>query len=91
MQDSAPPGAPLAHGVIPQIWRRDKPLAATGSLMFAALIVILFIAPFDSRTLVGLNAWVKPAKFLASVGIYLWTYQMVRWTCLYFLYRELIM
>ena len=59
--------------MIPEVWRRDKPLAATGGLMFVALIVVLFIAPFDERTLLGLNVWVKPVKFLASVGVFVWT------------------
>ncbi len=59
--------------MIPEIWRRDKPLAATGGLMFVVLIAVLFLATSDTRTLLGLNVWVKPAKFLASVGIYVWS------------------
>ncbi len=56
-----------------EIWRRDRPLAATGTLMFVALAVVLFLASFDHRTVLGINVWLKPAKFLVSVGLYVWT------------------
>ena len=41
--------------------------------MFLGLGAVLFIGAVDHRELLGLNVWVKPAKFLFSVGIYLWT------------------
>ena len=31
------------------------------------------IAPFDSREVLGLNPWIKPAKFLVSITVFLWT------------------
>jgi hypothetical protein len=41
---------------------------------FAALyIVFLAIVPFDSRTIVGLDPWIKPSKFAISIAIYLAT------------------
>jgi len=59
--------------LIREIWRRDGPLAATGTLMFLVLAAVLFVAALDHRTVLGLNAWVKPVKFLISVGIFVWT------------------
>ena len=42
----------------------------------AVLAVVLVIAPFDDRTVLGLNPWIKPSKFLVSVAIYV---QTVAW------------
>jgi hypothetical protein len=41
--------------------------------MAAILAIVLAIAPFDSRSILGLNPWIKPIKFLVSITIYLWT------------------
>jgi hypothetical protein len=56
-----------------ELWQRDRVLTATGGLMFASVVVMAAIAPFDSRTVTGINPWIKPIKFSLSVGIYLWT------------------
>lgn len=34
---------------------------------------MLCAAPFDSRTVMGLNPWIKPMKFAVSDTVYLWT------------------
>jgi hypothetical protein len=44
-----------------------------GMLHWILLAVVLVAMAFDHRELVGINIWVKPAKFLISSGIYLWT------------------
>lgn len=53
--------------------RLDRPLLAAGLLQFLALAPVLFLMQADDRTLLGINIWIKPAKFLLSVGIYLVT------------------
>lgn len=47
--------------------------ALMGTLNFIALLVVLVLMRFDHRELMGINVWIKPAKFLLSTGIYLWT------------------
>ncbi len=56
-----------------EIYRRDKVLAIAGWMQMLLLVVMLCAAPFDSRTVTGLNAWIKPIKFAASIGLYIWT------------------
>jgi hypothetical protein len=60
-------------GLLKEIYRRDKVLALTGWFHLLLLVLILCIAPFDSRTVMGINAWIKPLKFTISIVIYLWT------------------
>jgi hypothetical protein len=39
----------------------------------ALLSLMLLIAPFDGRTVMGINPWIKPMKFAISIAIYLFT------------------
>ncbi len=55
------------------LYRRDQVLAITGWALLAMLTAIVFVAPFDDRSILGLNPWIKPSKFLISVAIYVWT------------------
>lgn len=56
-----------------EIHRRDRVLALTGWAMVALLVALVCIAPFDARTIKGLNPWIKPMKFCVSITIYVWT------------------
>ena len=56
-----------------EVYRRSPALALTGWLMLAATIVMLCIAPFDARTITGINPWIKPLKFTVSIAIFVWT------------------
>lgn len=56
-----------------ELYRRNRVLALTGWLMLAATVVMLCIAPFDSRTITGINPWIKPLKFTISITIFVWT------------------
>ena len=61
--------------------RRDRVLAILGwffLVLFAAGLVASFL---DSRTVMGLNTWIKPMKFSLSLAIYVWT---VAWFIGYF-------
>ena len=59
--------------LLAELRRRDPVLASTGWVMVALLAVILLALPFDGRSVMGLNPWVKPLKFTFSFVIYLWT------------------
>ena len=56
-----------------ELYRRNRVLALLGWLHLAALAALLLVAPFDTRTVTGLNPWVKPSKFLVSITAYVWT------------------
>jgi hypothetical protein len=58
---------------IAELYRRNPVLALTGWLMLATSVVLLSIAPFDSRTIMGINPWIKPLKFTISITIFVWT------------------
>lgn len=61
------------HPVFATVRKQSPLLFTTGMLMFLGAIgasVGLFV---DDRTLMGINVWVKPLKFLISVGIYMLT------------------
>jgi hypothetical protein len=61
------------RGFFGELYRRNRVLALLGWLHLAALAAVLLIAPFDTRTILGLNPWAKPAKFLVSITAYVWT------------------
>ena len=52
------------------LWRADAPLTATGLVMVVVLVASLVGVFADPRTITGMPAWLKPAKFAASIGIY---------------------
>ena len=62
-----------AREFLTELYRRNRVLALLGWLHLAVFAALLLIAPFDTRTILGLNPWVKPAKFLVSITIYVWT------------------
>jgi len=52
---------------------RNRPLAYGGLAFLAMALVTAALIPFDSRTVTGINPWIKPLKFDLSVAVYLWT------------------
>jgi hypothetical protein len=48
-------------------------LSATGWVHVLLLAALIIIAPFDSRTILGISPWIKPMKFSVSIVIYVWT------------------
>lgn len=54
--------------------RLHRPLLMFGIANLAALVPVLLAMYIDDRTIMGINPWIKPAKFLMSVGIYLITF-----------------
>jgi len=56
-----------------ELHRRDRVLSWLGWFQLALLALMLMAMPFDARTILGLNPWIKPAKFAVSIAIYVWT------------------
>ena len=56
-----------------ELRHRDPLLFWTGAAMMLAFIVVVLISIGDTRTILGLNPWIKPMKFLTSVTIFMWT------------------
>lgn len=52
------------------LWNTDKPLTFVGLLMVGALAAAAVGLAVDARTITGSPAWLKPAKFAASIAIY---------------------
>jgi hypothetical protein len=52
------------------LWETDARLTAVGVAMFALLVVTGVALLMDPREVMGAPAWMKPAKFAASIGIY---------------------
>jgi hypothetical protein len=59
--------------VFRELYRRSKILAITGWIHVVLLVGLLAILPFDSRLVMGINPWIKPIKFAASITIFVWT------------------
>ena len=56
-----------------EIDRRDRVLSRVGWFHAALLLAMLGAAAVDTRQVLGLNVWIKPIKFAASITIYVWT------------------
>ena len=54
--------------------RLHRPLLFAGLAHLAILGPVLVLMLLDDRLILGINPWIKPAKFLASVAIYLITF-----------------
>lgn len=57
---------------------RDPALYRGGLASFGLLALALALGLLDDRTLLGVGVWLKPAKFGASIGLYLWTLAWLR-------------
>lgn len=56
-----------------RVLRREPLLVALAVMHGALFLVCLMLAAVDPRQITGVNAWFKPAKFMLSVGVYLFT------------------
>jgi hypothetical protein len=56
--------------VLRVLWQTDAPLTATGLLMIAMLVAFAVGLWLDPGIVGGAPAWLKPAKFAASLAIY---------------------
>ena len=53
--------------------KRDDFLFRAGTANFILFLVALALTFVDDRTILGIDPWIKPAKFFVSIAIYLWT------------------
>ena len=58
------------RSLVSRLWQTDAPLTAVGLLMLGLLGAALVGIWADPRTITGAPAWLKPAKFAASIAIY---------------------
>jgi hypothetical protein len=58
------------NAAMTRLWQTDRPLTAVGLLMIGALVASLAGLAVDPRVITGAPAWLKPAKFAASIAIY---------------------
>lgn len=57
-------------GLAREVWRTDPLLTATGLVLLALTAPFAFGIWMDQRLITGAPAWLKPAKFAISTGIY---------------------
>jgi hypothetical protein len=55
---------------IAELLRRQRTLGVYGLALIALTALALLAQQLDARTIAGVNVWVKPAKFLFSIGLY---------------------
>ena len=71
MASLAFPARPSAGSVLTELMERQRLLASYGLALILLAGIAVALQAVDPRTLAsGVNVWVKPAKFLSSVGIF---------------------
>ncbi len=60
-----------------ELYNRNKLLTITGWIHVALLILFVILMPLDNRLVTGVNPWIKPAKFAASITIFAWTMALI--------------
>jgi hypothetical protein len=56
-----------------ELYESNPVLAVIGWIHWILTAVLLVAVAFDSRTILGINPWIKPIKFSVSIAIYVWT------------------
>ena len=56
-----------------ELYRRGPVLTVTGWIHWILAAVLVVLWQLDSRTILGINPWIKPLKFSISIAIYVWT------------------
>jgi hypothetical protein len=62
-----------SYGLIRELRARNPLLFDLGVAHIILLFIMMGIAPFDGRLVMGINPWIKPMKFAVSIAIYLLT------------------
>src|SRR5688572_4397177 len=52
------------------MWSASPPLTAVGLLLLSLTPVLVLAMVLDARTIMGAPAWLKPAKFAVSTGVF---------------------
>lgn len=61
------------NGFLNELKFRNKTLYYFGWMNVLGFLICLMLAQVDHTTIMGINAWIKPIKFLISIAIYCWT------------------
>jgi uncharacterized membrane protein (UPF0136 family) len=56
--------------VISEIFARNRVLCTVAIAHIALFLAMLIVAPFDTRTVLGINPWIKPMKFALSIALF---------------------
>jgi hypothetical protein len=56
-----------------ELYESNPVLAVIGWIHWILTAVLMVAVAFDSRTILGINPWIKPIKFSVSIAIYVWT------------------
>jgi hypothetical protein len=64
------PTALRLSAFVARLWATDRPLAGSGLFLLALLVPMAFGLLLDPREIGGAPAWLKPAKFALSLGVY---------------------
>ncbi len=59
--------------LLAELDRREPLLARVGWFHALLFVLALILSLVDERVVTGINVWIKPMKFMASIAIYLWT------------------
>ena len=56
-----------------ELFEKQRALIIAGAISLLCFAVLAIISPFDSTEVLGINRWIKPMKFFASIAIFVWT------------------
>jgi hypothetical protein len=56
-----------------ELFEKQRALIIAGAISLLCFAVLAIISPFDSTEILGINRWIKPMKFFASISIFVWT------------------
>jgi hypothetical protein len=62
--------AAATRTLLQQLWQSDRPLTGAGLVLLVVLVPSLLGLWVDPRTITGVPAWLKPAKFAFSTALY---------------------
>ena len=80
-------GYASVRDVAEELSERSPGLFGVAAINLGLFVLMAALAPFDSRSVLGLNPWVKPMKFALSIAIYTAT---VGWFIQYLHFEERI-
>ncbi len=59
--------------MISKLLSEQRPLVVAGIISFLGFLVTALLTQIDSTQILGIDRWIKPAKFFISIAIFVWT------------------
>lgn len=59
--------------MISKLLSEQRPLMVAGIISFLGFLVTALLTQIDSTQILGIDRWIKPAKFFISIAIFVWT------------------